>query len=555
MRLAAFLVLVLAVFGAVGYWFFVGWRARDLALKARVNLASANYRVAWLQTVSARGLRPDEPEVLRTSAIVDAAFGRKESLEAWRRLAERQQLTPEDEEQRARAAVRFGDQTQLDEATAALVKASRQGVAVRLRAASKLSRGDLDSAIEEARRGLASSEDPQLRLDLAKLLLRRYGDELTSAPAQGSPAKQAFSEMVATVDALQTDPQLGPAAGAFGLTFLLPPPERQKAWTDRAMSSLEANNPALLPAATVLVDNRYDTVENLHARLRSVFDAAPLDRRAAYAAWLTRHGLPREALTLITAQEAGESPKAFLARTEALGRSGNWDAVIATSETGGNLPESLRLMTRARAEYALRAAALSGAKSVSAALRAAAKEQSLPGAIQMADTFGAQTAVSDTLVELSGDSAAAASVFRLARERFAAAGDQTRLQVAFGRAKQTVPGDPAVRDYGRYSAMIADADAKPDVEGATRDAEAAPADALARVTLALALLRTGQPKEALATFEDITMFYDRLPPGSQAVICAVVAANGDSEVSRSMAKAIDVSKLAPGEKALLGNLR
>jgi hypothetical protein len=173
----------------------------------------------------------------------------------------------------------------------------------------------------------------------------------------------------------------------------------------------------------------------------------------------------------------------------------------------------------------------------------------------MADTFGAQTAVSDTLVELSGDSAAAASVFRLARERFAAAGDQTRLQVAFGRAKQTVPGDPAVRDYGRYSAMIADADAKPDVEGATRDAEAAPADALARVTLALALLRTGQPKEALATFEDITMFYDRLPPGSQAVICAVVAANGDSEVSRSMAKAFDVPKLAPGEKALLGNLR
>jgi hypothetical protein len=49
LRRVALALLALAVVGATGYWFFVGWRARDLALKARDNLENANYRMAWLQ--------------------------------------------------------------------------------------------------------------------------------------------------------------------------------------------------------------------------------------------------------------------------------------------------------------------------------------------------------------------------------------------------------------------------------------------------------------------------------------------------------------------------
>jgi hypothetical protein len=555
LKYAAFSTVALALFAAVGYWFFVGWRARDLALKARDNLENANYRMAWLQATSAREMRPDETEVLRTSAIIDAAFGRKESLDAWQKLAQQQTLTTDDQEQRARAAIRFGDTAQFEAAVAALEEADEKEVSSRLRATRQLSRGDLDQATEEARRGASFSDKPQQRLDLAKLLLRRYVDELAAAPADGSPARGAFAEITAIVNSLQNDPEIGSDALAFGLTFLLPGAETQKGWADLAMARLEPGNPALLPAATVLVDNKYEPVDSLHARLRSVFDAAPVDRRAAYAAWLTRHGLPREAVTLITAQEAGESPKAFLARTEALGQMGNWDAVIATAEEGGNMAESVRLLTRARAEYALRSASGSGPKSVSDALRAAALEKTLPGAIQAADGFGAETAVSDALVELSGDPSAAASAFRLARERFAASGDHARMKLAFDRAKKAAPEKLVVRDYARYIAMIEDAEATPDVEGAKRDAEAAPSDPLVRVTESLALLRAGQPKEALDAFDDITVFYDRLPSGPQAVICAVLAANEQTEFTRALVESVDVSKLMPGEKMLIEGLR
>lgn len=554
LRIVGVFVVIAAVLGAVGYWFFVGWRARDLALKSRENLENANYRMAWLQAASARELRPDEPEVLRTSAIIDAAFGRKESLDAWRRLEDVQELTADDQEQRARAAIRFADQAQFEEAVSALESAGRKEASSRLRTASQLSRGDLESAIEQARRGAAFSDDPRLRLDLAKLLLRRYVDDLAASPAEGSPARQAFNEMTAIVNSLQNDPETGPEALAFGLTFLLPGPAVQKAWADNAMARMEPGNPALLPAATVLVDNKHGTPEQLHARMRSVFDAAPLDRRAGYAAWLTRHGLARESLTLITAQEAGEGAKAFLARTEALGAVGNWDAVMVTATAGGNIPESVRLLTLARAQYALRSDPVSGATSVGDALRAAAKEGTLPAAMQAADGFGAQKAVADSLVELSGDPAVAGLAFRLARERFALAGDHARLGTAFQRARQAAPEDLSVRVYARYLGLLEDPDGAPDLPAAEADVAAAPADPFVRITAALAKLRGGKKEEALSSFDDITVFYDRLPPGPQAVICAIIAANGQSERVAALSKAIDRSKLTEGEAALIRGL-
>lgn len=555
LKYAAFSACAMVLFAAAGYWLFIGWRARDLALKSRENLEKADYRMAWLQAESARNLRADEPEVLRTSAIVDAAFGRKESLDAWRRLGEVQKLTPDDEEQRARAAIRFGDEVQFEVAVGSLEESGKKEAASRLRAASRLSRGDLIQAIEEARRGASFSDNPRLRLDLAKLLLRRYVDDLVASPAQGSPARQAFAEMTAIVNSLRGDEQVGPDALAFGLTFLLPGAETQKAWAEAAMARLEAGNPALLPAATVMIDNKYSTPEQLHARLRSVFDAAPLDRRAAYAAWLSKHGLSREALTLITAQEAGESPAAFMARTEALGKTGNWEAVIATVEGGGNVPPSVLFLTKAKAQYALRSDPVSGATSVGEALQAAAKENSLPSAIQAADAFGAKSAVSDSLVQMCGDPGAAGTAFRLARERFAGAGDHARMDAAFARAKQVAPEDIFVRDYARYLLLL-QKQINPDILAAAEaDADAVPAAPLVRITTALARLRAGKPVEALSGFDDITVFYDRLPPGSQAVICAVIEANDQRDRALLLARAIDRSKLTPEERSLIANLQ
>ncbi|MFM8230632.1 MAG: hypothetical protein ACKOAL_05360, partial [Chthoniobacterales bacterium] len=69
-------VPLLVGIGFAGYYFFAGWRARDLAAKAKVNLEDGNLRMAWLQISSAKDLRAEDPEVWRTAALSDARFGR-----------------------------------------------------------------------------------------------------------------------------------------------------------------------------------------------------------------------------------------------------------------------------------------------------------------------------------------------------------------------------------------------------------------------------------------------------------------------------------------------
>ncbi|MGA1123738.1 MAG: hypothetical protein ACO3YO_03995, partial [Chthoniobacterales bacterium] len=84
LRLVAVLAVALAVLGlvvAVGYQVFTGWRARDLAFKAKENFEKANYRIAWLQINSAKELRAEDPDVLRVLGTIEAAMGRASALD------------------------------------------------------------------------------------------------------------------------------------------------------------------------------------------------------------------------------------------------------------------------------------------------------------------------------------------------------------------------------------------------------------------------------------------------------------------------------------------
>jgi len=558
LRILGIVLAVAVVLGGSGYWFFVGWRARDLALKARANLEQGNYRVAWLEVNSARGMRPKEPEVLRSSALIEGAFGNQEALGYWRELGEHTTLTQQDQEKRALVAVRFRDEESFDDALSALEKEGHADSVGRLKTVRRLARGDLDQAIEEARASVAQTGDPGMRFDLAKLLLRRYGRDLVPEKQPllpGSPASKAFEELVTIVNNLKTDPVFGDRSLAFGLSYLLPGTATQKDWTDMVMQKIAANNPGLLPAATVMVDNNLASAEDLNRKLRPVYDAAPLEQRAAYASWLSRSGLAREAVSIITAQEAAENADAFAVRAEALGQMGNWEAVIAAASSGGNTPEYLRLLTRARAEFRLGRGKVTGDKTISDALRAAAREGALAEAVSAADAMGGGAAADETLVELCGNALTAEPAFRLSRERFAREGNEARLSDIVHRARVASPDAPAVSDYLRYQKMVSDEDAVIDIAAAAAAVDADPSDPLPRVTWALALLRSGQTKEAMAVFDNIDIDYDLMPPGAQAVICAVLAAAGRTDEATVKVRVIERNKLLPGEAALISELR
>ena len=562
LAISAALLVVLGLAGVAAFHFFQGWRAKDLAEKSMRNLEGENFRMAWLQLNSARALRENDVEVLRAGAAVESRFGLPSALEYWDRLEEKTQLTKEELVERARATARFGSKDQFDAAALAVEKAGLKLDAAQLRAARLMSRGDMDAAIEETARTVDVLKDPGLKLDYARLLLRRHMDRLSTP--QDSQTAAIADEISAIIDSLAGTAQEKEAL-ALGLVFLQPAEDKRSQWADKALQDVSADNPALLAAASVAVQTGREKPADLYRRLRPVFDAAPLDRRSAFSLWLTRQGMPAEALTLITAQEASESAEAFAARVEALAAMGNWNAVIEASSGQGKAPNSLRLAAKARAELAS-GYTQSGLTSAADAVRAAAAEGTMESVAVSMDAAGAQASVDTALIELCGDSRYADTAFRLSRERFTRreARGGAALTTAMERAAVAAPDSRALGDYRRYVALIEEP-----VEGGSEDevaevpspevtgkaVEASPADPAARITHGLALVRAGRAGEALASFDNFTVYFNRLPPPMQAALASIVIAGGQPQVGAEMAKRINADVLAPEEVALLGNPR
>ena len=157
LAISAVIVVVLGILAAVGFHLFQGWRARDLAAKALQSFEQANYRAAWLQVNSARNLRPDEPVVLRASAIIESRFGMPTAMDYWDRYADAGELSAEDLEERGRAAAALGSEEQFGRAVDGLDAAGNASAAGRLRTVRSLARGNMDRALEEARRAVAFS--------------------------------------------------------------------------------------------------------------------------------------------------------------------------------------------------------------------------------------------------------------------------------------------------------------------------------------------------------------------------------------------------------------
>jgi tetratricopeptide (TPR) repeat protein len=506
----------------------------------------------WLQINSAKDLRDGEPDVLRVLGQIESAMGRATALEYYEKLSEKSELNADDLQARAEIATRFGNEEQFAEGIDALEKAGKAKEAGELRTARQLRQGDIDRAIAEARSAVAASDDPAVKLTLARLLARRYGPEFGPGLTPSSEAMAGADEVVDIVDQLLETPERKPAL-AFALNEAKASPEVRLRWANAAMEKVDTGNPALLPAAAVLVRSGQKTPRQIHEQLRPVFDAAPLERRAAYVLWLTGAGMPKETLTMITAQEAGESTAAFGARTEALFGAGNLDAVLDAVESGGNVDDDVRLAAKARAEYARGRGAQGGSAALREAMGAAAKKGRLELILPSGESLGASSVIDEKLVELCGDPALSDYVFRIARDRFSRSGRASLLAAAHERALAASPESPAVRDYQRYLALTESSPVGLNETAAAAAAE--PANVNFRVTHALNLLRNEKPREALEAFDTITVFADRLPPGQLAVIAAVLAANDDMVRARAAAAMIEPGRVLPGEYALIAPLR
>lgn len=549
-RLAGILLLTVIALAA-GFYSFTIWRARELAARARENFERGNYRMAWLQLRSARELRPGDSEVLRTAAMLESQFGRPEALATLQELEKKDGLRGEDAEEKARMALRFGSEEQFEDAVRKLEAMGNQQGAAPLRAARAVLRGDIDRAISEARRAAETSDNPETKLELARLLGKRHGHVLRNLGRPADEDVPALMETVRIIDSLQSG-ELAETALALGLGMTAADTGTKKRWAEAGMKNPVPENPALLPAAEFLARSGAVSPRAIYEQLRPVYDTATLTQRANFALWLSGQGMAREALTLITAQEACGDLSAFLARTDALARLSNWQGVLQTAEDAEKVPDSMRQLTRAWAltsqssELAMQPAVV---QSVEAAVQAAARERQLRPMFASLDSIGAGAAADVALERLCANPETADAAFSLLRERVGRSAGTAALQSAYERAKTASPGAPSVLDHGRYLELFRG------LQLQSADTAAAiasqPSEVSPRITHALLMLRRNDPAAAKATFDDITVFFDQMMPAHQVVVAAFTAGSGDPQLARLMRGAIKTNVLTPGEKAVL----
>jgi len=545
------LLLFAALAGSAAFYLFTGWRARDLAAKARESFDRGNYRMAWLQLTSAREMRASDPEVLRTGAMLEEKLGRREVLATLEKLESKGALREEDIEQKARAAMRFGSEEEFERAVQKLEAMGAGEDARPLRTARAVLRGDVDRAISEARRAAEDPDNPAAKLELARLLGQRHGHMLRKHGRAAAEDIPALQEIVQIIDGLQSS-ELAEPALALGLGAMATDESTRKRWAEAGMKNLDPRNPALLPSAEYLVRSGAVTATEMQARLRPLYDTAPLNQRADFSLWLSRQGLPREGLTLITAQEAADDLSAFLARTDALARLANWQGVLETTESAEKVPDSMRQLTRVWAvvnsgdPIAMRSAL---ARAVESAVQAAGREKQLRPMLESLDSIGAGAAADVELVRLCANPEMADAAFTLLRARVGGSAGTAGLETAYARALEAAPGAPSVIDHGRYLELFRGLRVEP--ADTTAAIVAQPSEIPPRITHALLMLRRNDPAAAKAAFDDITVFFDQMIPAHQVVVAAFTAGTGDPTLARLMRGVIKTDVLTLGERAVL----
>jgi tetratricopeptide (TPR) repeat protein len=527
-------VVVALVSGGLGVFLFTGWRAQDLAAKALASLDRGDQRLALIQAESARNLRKNHPDVLRAYAKVRFAAGDPVCLEVWQQLAAQGPLSLEDRQAQAEAAVRFGGEDSFDTAIAEFEATGRKADADTWRGRRALQQKDFTAAEQCFRQAAAADPTAERRIELAQLLV-----------TIGTADSRA--EAVQIIDSMASGPDASEAL-AFGLSSVPAGPATRRGWAERVLVDPKSNDPAVITAANVLVDDRLMTVDQIVDRLQIVFTGARLEDRGRYAQWLLQRNRPTVALDFVRPSEVRGSRGGYLVRAEALSATQDWKGLLDMVKSGSPLSDSVTNILRARAEEGLGRPAAAAA-SLRKAIRASVPRGSLAETMAEVDRMGKQSLSDEVLLELCGEYASAEYALRIARWRFSSRGEPRLRQEAYLRAVSAAPKASTVADLARLERLL---NREPvDTKETAAALQSEPDNIDFRLTHALALFADGRAVEARTVLEPQRIVQHQLQPGQKAIAVAVLAATGMKNEAVRLARSMTPDHLTDAEYRLV----
>jgi len=527
-------VVVVLIGGGIGTFLFTGWRAQDLAAKALASLERGDTRLALIQAESARNLRKNNPEVLRAYAKVRFAANDPVCLEIWQQLAEQAPLSLEDRQAQAEAAVRFGGEDLFDTAIAEFEATGRQADADTWRGRRALQQKDFTSAERYLRSAAQRDASADRQIELARLLV-----SIGTADSRAEAAQ--------IVDSLATGPDASKAL-VFGLSSVPVGPATRRGWAERVLANPKADDPAVLTAADVLVNDRLTTVDEMVERLQMVFTGAPLEDRGRYAKWLLDRNRPKDALDFVRPSEVRGSRGGYLVRAEALSAMQDWRTLLNMVNSGSPLSDSVTNLLRARAEEGLGRPSAANA-SLRKAIRSSVARGALAETMGEVDRMGKESVSDEALLGLCGEFATAEYALRVARWRFSTRGEPRLRQQAYRNAIKAAPKASTVADLARLERLLNREHVDTSETAAALEKE--PDNIDFRLTHALALFADGRVAEARTALEPHRLVQHQLQPGQKAIAVAVLAATGSKNEAVRLARTMRPDHLTDPEYRLV----
>jgi hypothetical protein len=558
---AAAMVVAVFVTGKPAYRAAKTWRANRMVTQAEEHAAKGEWTDAYHSLHAANFLTPENARVTRATARLLGERGDPQALAFLEKLIASQKGSLRDRIDFVRLALRLGQLTAVQKHLIVLLGDPRtaQRCDVLLAASEWHGRcGDPSRAVRFARQAIAQAEDAaqtaEAKLLLARLLLQSPGQTAATADARSqSEARRFLWEVAGREDrsglaALLVLDELCKSAAS--------PDEARQLGQCLGRHPLAGDEHRLLGLAWRLKcepEHREQMLDDAVSTARKG-DPASL---TALGRWLVQQRESRRALSLVPMTSALEHKDLFLVYVDAMADLGRWQdlQILLAGKTPLPIDPAIRHLFQARTALALGHEEESRQHwaDVRISMRKAEPENVFYVA-QYAERLGLQDDAAKAYRLLTAMPGAERPGFLGLVRLTEQSGDTRALRDHVKEFAERFPNEFELQNDLAYLDLLLGENVGPSLESSARIVKRFPELLAYRTTLALALLRKGDPAAARKVFGEIETEWKSAQPGWHAVYAAVLAANGEQALASTHANEIDTARLKAEERALIAGL-
>jgi tetratricopeptide (TPR) repeat protein len=549
LSLALALLPVIAVFCGIA-WAAPKLRARqsqDFLKVAEQYLSAGKTRDAVMSLRSSLRLMPDNPAALRLLARIQTSQGDPVALETWKKLMSTGSVQLDDVGTYSQVAANQQDWALADRLADATAATGNRALPHLIRARLLRLKGDLSLIEAELRQAVEKDETLLSKRALAEVLLSQRLNEVKS--------KEAF-EILREISAVQD------ASGAEALASALfkgvVPPDEIPEWIAAIRAHPYSSQRCLCMADYTESMRGLASRDSVLAKLHARVEKAPLKDRAEGMEWLLSMGNPELAANLLTPSEAQISQSSYFSWLDANLLIGNSHKVLDSLDDPANPIKEDYLIQLYKAGAYVRA----GRSEEADLLFKSVFEQSQGDKEKFLKCLAfLNVARRDDLFEKGlekglTDSSGATDFFKALLPSTYLRRDSAATLRYYELAAQFSPklaADIALQNDLLYLKILMGQSQS--AKSAAALSQANPMDQSLRITHAFAVLKSGNPAEALKVLQgsEKQMAATTLFPHEKVVVAAILNANDRTKEAELVLRMVQPNQLSVQEIQLVQN--